>query len=166
MRNIGVLPLLAGMAAAFPPSLPSAHGGNSLGSIVSSVSQSLQSELVGPFAPISSQILRDYLEPIEVRSYPSGRHPYVLLTRTQTQILRNSYVVRDKTELKLGGKRWTASGANVYWLGLEYAYFRKAFKAVANLFLLPLARMSFRPQASLSTPPSTPRTQPTAASQR
>lgn len=29
------------------------------------------------------------------------------------------HVVRKGTELQLGGKRWTASGANVYWLGLE-----------------------------------------------
>ncbi len=27
-------------------------------------------------------------------------------------------ITRDGTQLKLGGKPWTASGANVYWLGL------------------------------------------------
>ncbi len=27
-------------------------------------------------------------------------------------------VTRDGTQLKLAGKPWTASGANVYWLGL------------------------------------------------
>ncbi|EMD01274.1 glycoside hydrolase family 5 protein [Baudoinia panamericana UAMH 10762] len=55
----------------------------------------------GPFGPVTKQILQSYLEPI------------------QTQILRNSYVVRKGTELQLGGKRWTASGANVYWFGLD-----------------------------------------------
>ncbi|KAI9880662.1 MAG: hypothetical protein M1830_001666 [Pleopsidium flavum] len=31
----------------------------------------------------------------------------------------NSYINRQGAELKLDGKPWTASGANVYWLGLE-----------------------------------------------
>lgn len=51
--------------------------------------------------PITSQILNSFIEPIEV------------------QLARNSYVVRDGTELKLNGIQWTASGANVYWLGLD-----------------------------------------------
>ncbi|KAG9239475.1 glycoside hydrolase [Amylocarpus encephaloides] len=32
---------------------------------------------------------------------------------------RNSYVYREGTTLKLQGQPWTASGANVYWLGLD-----------------------------------------------
>lgn len=41
------------------------------------------------------------------------------LTHNQAQLIRNSYVVRKGTELQLGGKHWTSSGANVYWLGLD-----------------------------------------------
>lgn len=32
---------------------------------------------------------------------------------------RNHHVRRDGTELRLQNKRWTASGANIYWLGLD-----------------------------------------------
>ena len=32
---------------------------------------------------------------------------------------RKLYVARQGSNLKLGGKRWTMSGANVYWLGLD-----------------------------------------------
>jgi len=32
---------------------------------------------------------------------------------------RNSYVYRHGSELRLAGQRWTMSGANVYWLGLD-----------------------------------------------
>ncbi|MCJ1311097.1 hypothetical protein MMC25_004767 [Agyrium rufum] len=37
----------------------------------------------------------------------------------QVQIERNSYVYRSGAQLMLDGKQWTASGANVYWLGLD-----------------------------------------------
>lgn len=33
--------------------------------------------------------------------------------------MRNSYITREGSNLYLGGKRWTTSGANVYWLGLD-----------------------------------------------
>ncbi len=32
---------------------------------------------------------------------------------------RNGYIYRNGTELMLNGVRWTGSGANVYWLGLD-----------------------------------------------
>ena len=51
--------------------------------------------------PITTQILDSFIEPIEV------------------QIERNSYVYRDGATLLLDGAPWTASGANVYWLGLD-----------------------------------------------
>ena len=35
------------------------------------------------------------------------------------QVERNSYVYREGADLRLNGKRWTARGANVYWLGLD-----------------------------------------------
>jgi mannan endo-1,4-beta-mannosidase len=52
-------------------------------------------------APLTPQILKTILEPNEVN------------------IARNSYVYRDGTALRLLSDRWTASGANVYWLGLD-----------------------------------------------
>lgn len=55
----------------------------------------------GPFAPVTPQILTSYIEPVN------------------EQLLRNSYVIRKGSNFYLGGKRWTASGANVYWLGLD-----------------------------------------------
>ena len=51
--------------------------------------------------PITRQILESYVEPITV------------------QIERNSYVYQEGAQLMLNGKPWTASGANVYWLGLD-----------------------------------------------
>lgn len=50
---------------------------------------------------LTPQILESFIEPITV------------------QIERNSYVYRQGAELRLDGKQWTASGANVYWLGLD-----------------------------------------------
>lgn len=50
---------------------------------------------------VTSQVLQSFLEPLQV------------------QVGRNSYVYRDGTGLKLNGVHWTASGANVYWLGLD-----------------------------------------------
>ncbi|KUJ08109.1 glycoside hydrolase [Mollisia scopiformis] len=51
--------------------------------------------------PLTPQILQSFLEPNEAN------------------IARNSYVYRDGTSLRLLGDQWTASGANVYWLGLD-----------------------------------------------
>lgn len=51
--------------------------------------------------PLTSQILQTFLEPFEIK------------------LARNSYVYRDGSALKLNGETWTASGANVYWLGLD-----------------------------------------------
>lgn len=50
---------------------------------------------------LTPQILESFIEPITV------------------QIERNSYVYRQGADLRLDGKQWTASGANVYWLGLD-----------------------------------------------
>jgi mannan endo-1,4-beta-mannosidase len=52
-------------------------------------------------APLTPQILQTFYEPNEVN------------------IARNSYVYREGTSLRLLGDHWTASGANVYWLGLD-----------------------------------------------
>ena len=52
-------------------------------------------------SPITREILQSLIEPVTV------------------QLERNSYVYRDGAQLKLDGKQWTASGANVYWLGLD-----------------------------------------------
>ncbi|KAK4543707.1 hypothetical protein LTR36_005352 [Oleoguttula mirabilis] len=98
MKRI-LLAALATVTAASPASPRS----SALSGVVSSLERLLQSDPAetGPFAPITSQIIKDYVEPLEA------------------QLLRNSYVVRNGAELQLGSKRWTASGANVYWLGLD-----------------------------------------------
>ncbi|KAK1810214.1 hypothetical protein LTR12_015422 [Friedmanniomyces endolithicus] len=98
-----VLAAFATTAAAIPATRPSNYGGNPLSNIFSSLTILLHDDPAesGPFAPITDQILKDYVEPIEA------------------QLLRNSYVVRTGSKLELGGEHWTASGANVYWLGLD-----------------------------------------------
>jgi mannan endo-1,4-beta-mannosidase len=52
-------------------------------------------------APMTPQILKTFLEPNAIN------------------IGRNSYITRQGTTLRLNGEKWTASGANVYWLGLD-----------------------------------------------
>lgn len=42
-----------------------------------------------------------------------------LLQPNEVNLARNSYLTRDGTSLRLLGDHWTASGANVYWLGLD-----------------------------------------------
>lgn len=51
--------------------------------------------------PWTPQILESFIAPLTV------------------QLERNSYVYRHGAELRLDGQPWTASGANVYWLGLD-----------------------------------------------
>ena len=41
---------------------------------------------------------------------------FLALTSANPRTNRNSYVYRDGTELKIDGKHFTTSGANVYWL--------------------------------------------------
>lgn len=60
---------------------------------------SIESALKG--IHVTSEIPQSFIEPIEV------------------QIARKSYVYRQGAELRLNGAQWTASGANVYWLGLD-----------------------------------------------
>lgn len=52
-------------------------------------------------APMTPQILKTFLEPNAIN------------------IGRNSYITRQGTTLRLNGDKWTANGANVYWLGLD-----------------------------------------------
>lgn len=42
-----------------------------------------------------------------------------ILNPIQVALERNSHIYREGTQLKLNNKPWTASGANVYWLGLD-----------------------------------------------
>lgn len=67
--------------------------------IEAELNTSIESLLKG--SPVTSQILTDFIEPFEVL------------------IARNEHVIRNGTQLKLNGVPWTASGANVYWLGLD-----------------------------------------------
>jgi mannan endo-1,4-beta-mannosidase len=59
------------------------------------------SSIFPPNMTLTNQILSTYLEP-NIALYA-----------------RNSHVYREGTSLKLLGEPWTASGANVYWLGLD-----------------------------------------------
>jgi mannan endo-1,4-beta-mannosidase len=51
--------------------------------------------------PLTSQILQTFLEPFGIN------------------LDWNSYIYRDGSSLKLNGEIWTASGANIYWLGFD-----------------------------------------------
>ncbi|TVY47505.1 Mannan endo-1,4-beta-mannosidase [Lachnellula occidentalis] len=59
------------------------------------------SSILSHHAPLTPQILQTLLEPNKVN------------------LARNSYVYREGTTLKLLGDKYTESGANVYWLGLD-----------------------------------------------
>lgn len=113
--------LLAGVVAAAPNGPPSYKPSNPLSSIISSLETLLKGDPAetGPFAPVTSEIIQDYVEPIEVSHAITFVFCNEVLTMFQAQLLRNSYVVREGTELQLGGKHWTSSGGNVYWLGLD-----------------------------------------------
>ena len=69
------------------------------GPLLSSIASS--DVLKGPSNPFTSQLINSYKEPI------------------QAMLERNAYITRSGSELLLAGKRYTASGANVYWLGLD-----------------------------------------------
>jgi hypothetical protein len=73
--------------------------GPPLGAAEASLNASIQS-LLGSTS-LTSTILQNFLAPLAV------------------EVARNSYVMRDGTALKLNSVHWTASGANVYWLGLD-----------------------------------------------
>lgn len=79
----------------------------SAGVIASSASQVSSASLTSKVnSALSSfgytpQVLRTFLEPLEVLAD------------------RNSFITREGAELQLNGERWTAAGANVYWLGLD-----------------------------------------------
>src|SRR6187402_2777050 len=68
--------------------------------VQAAVSSALSSFFPQP-SLLTSQVLQTFLEPIEAN------------------LARNSHVYRDGTTLRLLGDKWTASGANVYWLGLD-----------------------------------------------
>ena len=72
-------------------------------SLIQSLIQQINPTQLTPYQlnPLTTQILDSFIEPITV------------------QIDRNSYVYRQGAELRLNGMQWTASGANVYWLGLD-----------------------------------------------
>jgi mannan endo-1,4-beta-mannosidase len=85
---------LAPLTAAFP-TLPS-WGPSKVQPIVPAIGS-----IFPQGAPLTPQILQTFLTPNEVN------------------LARNSYVYREGTSLRLLGDHWTASGANVYWLGLD-----------------------------------------------
>ncbi len=92
---------LAHLAAAVP-ARPSrrdwgSHNVNPLDPVI----KSLFPDNAAKTAPLTHEILGTFREPNDIN------------------YARNSYVYRDGTALKLNGDVWTASGANVYWLGLD-----------------------------------------------
>ena len=92
MKTIILMLALAALSSAQAPSA-------SVSSMIAQVNSSLQT--TDQLNPLTPEILETFIEPLNV------------------QLERNSYVYRDGAELKLMGKQWTASGANVYWLGLD-----------------------------------------------
>ena len=96
MKTLTLL-ALAGLAQA--QSYAAEVAGPVLKPIAAQLNASIESLLKN--SPITSQILEDFIEPIEVL------------------IARNEHVTRNGTRLELNGVPWTASGANVYWLGLD-----------------------------------------------
>jgi mannan endo-1,4-beta-mannosidase len=65
---------------------------------------------VQPFVPVFNKLFGGPLTPQILKAF---EEPNI------ANIARNSYIVREGSELKLNGDRYTASGANVYWLGLD-----------------------------------------------
>ena len=96
MKLITVLPALVGLAQA------QSYAAEVAGPIIAPIEPQFNSSIKSLFqgSIISSQVLGDFLEPLEVL------------------IARNEHVTRVGTQLELNGIPWTASGANVYWLGL------------------------------------------------
>ncbi|GAB7348502.1 hypothetical protein MBLNU459_g6905t1 [Dothideomycetes sp. NU459] len=94
VQNIALLSVPCVAAAAYP---------NPFNNLLSKLAQLINGDaaLKGPFATISNTIVKSYVAPVEVA------------------LQRNTWVTRKGTELQLDGKQWTASGANVYWLGLD-----------------------------------------------
>lgn len=78
---------------------------------VNGPASSLIDSLVSYFA--SSDVLNGPLNPFPFPLTYSYREPI------QATLQRNAYITRNGSELLLAGNRYTASGANVYWLGLD-----------------------------------------------
>ncbi|KAF2496173.1 glycoside hydrolase [Lophium mytilinum] len=93
------LPLLLTPLAlsAFTTAIPSDPVPNFISPLLSSLSNPLK----GSFAPWNSKLLSPYKKALSIA------------------LQRNTYVTRRGSELLLSNVRWTASGANVYWLGLD-----------------------------------------------
>ena len=90
-----LLPLaFAALGSAQPPAVSSI-----LEKLISDLNSTLPTAY--QLNPLTPQIVESLVEPITV------------------QFERNSYMYRQGAELRLDGKQWTASGANVYWLGLD-----------------------------------------------
>ena len=68
---------------------------------INSSIEAIISQFLSPGLPLTPQVLQTFTQPISV------------------DLIRNTYITRSGSSLMLNGERWTTSGANVYWLGLD-----------------------------------------------
>ncbi|KAH7909442.1 glycoside hydrolase superfamily [Hygrophoropsis aurantiaca] len=96
-KSLLFVPALAAAAAATTPTTP--NPASFLPSSLTSIIQNLLPSIPG--LTLTPQIATTFTQPLAV------------------DILRNTPITREGTTLRLGSLPWNASGANVYWMGLD-----------------------------------------------
>lgn len=80
------------------------------GSFVSVIATVAIANAAPNFSPLQAALSSFHLTPQILKT---------IIKPVQVALERNTHVTREGTQLKLNGATWTASGANVYWLGLD-----------------------------------------------